>query len=59
MSVICLTVNKDNGTCPGYDKMHKIHVKSDREVSGISAVCCIRHSVFAAMGMIDLKLGEK
>lgn len=39
--------------------MHKIHNMSDREVSGLSAVCCIRHSIFSPMGMVDLKLGEK
>ncbi|KZV77999.1 hypothetical protein EXIGLDRAFT_583392, partial [Exidia glandulosa HHB12029] len=50
---------EQNGPCPSYDKMHKIHNMNDREVSGLSAVCCIRHSIFAARGMVDLKLGEK
>lgn len=39
--------------------MHKINNLSDREVSGVSAICCIRHSIFSPMGMVDLKLGEK
>lgn len=52
-------ITQESGTCPGYDKMHKIQDISDRAISGVSAVCCIRHSIFAAMGMVDLKKGEK
>ena len=53
------SVLQENGPCPSYDRIHKIHSMSNRRVSGTSAVSYIRHSIFSAMGMVDLELGEK
>ncbi|KAH7099136.1 hypothetical protein BKA62DRAFT_673696 [Auriculariales sp. MPI-PUGE-AT-0066] len=49
----------ESGTCPAYDKMHAMAAHSGKTVSGLCAIVCARHGIFAPLGMVDLHKGEK